>query len=233
MTEDDLLFDACTILESAGINYWICHGTLLGIVREGRILPWDHDIDIGVWSNEVTKSTILGLFSKNGYVKEDIDEDNQCLHLIKSGKFKVDINFYEIIEDRAVVRWVTLKLGISYRIISKFAEGLSRQKNGFTSQTRLKSIGAQSIWYVGRLVAIFISKNIAENWINKIRAMGRDFVGYSYPVTLMQAVDYQYKNRNIRIPENPHQVLLLTYGEDWKVPKRSYKWEEDANNLYR
>lgn len=36
------------LLEEAGIPYFIDHGTLLGIVRDGDLMPWDDDIDISV-----------------------------------------------------------------------------------------------------------------------------------------------------------------------------------------
>lgn len=32
--------------------YWVDAGSLLGIVREGRLLPWDRDIDLGVWADD-------------------------------------------------------------------------------------------------------------------------------------------------------------------------------------
>ena len=59
MNKDEILFEVCDILKINSINYWICHGTLLGIVRENRILPWDNDIDIGVWAHEVSKNDII------------------------------------------------------------------------------------------------------------------------------------------------------------------------------
>ena len=40
------------ILTENKINYWICHGTLLGIIRDNQLIPWDHDIDIGVIENK-------------------------------------------------------------------------------------------------------------------------------------------------------------------------------------
>lgn len=46
MNEDEKVFrDVSELLHQHNVNFWICHGTLLGIVREGRLLPWDHDMD--------------------------------------------------------------------------------------------------------------------------------------------------------------------------------------------
>jgi len=43
-----LLIDTISILEKNNIPYWLDDGTLLGIIRDGMLLPWDVDIDIGV-----------------------------------------------------------------------------------------------------------------------------------------------------------------------------------------
>ena len=58
-TQDDNIFkEVVKILNDNKINYWICHGTLLGIVRENRLLPWDHDIDFAIWDDEYSSSHI-------------------------------------------------------------------------------------------------------------------------------------------------------------------------------
>ena len=37
---------AIKILNKKKIDYWICHGTLLGLVRDKKLIKWDNDIDI-------------------------------------------------------------------------------------------------------------------------------------------------------------------------------------------
>jgi phosphorylcholine metabolism protein LicD len=43
------------ILNACDINYWLEGGTLLGIRREGRLLPWDNDIDISMMIDQKPK----------------------------------------------------------------------------------------------------------------------------------------------------------------------------------
>ena len=46
------LLDLKAVLDKAGIQFFLISGTLLGCIRENKILAHDKDIDIGVWSDE-------------------------------------------------------------------------------------------------------------------------------------------------------------------------------------
>ena len=43
------------ILESNGVRYWLEGGSLLGAVRHGDIIPWDYDVDIGIYQDDIPK----------------------------------------------------------------------------------------------------------------------------------------------------------------------------------
>lgn len=43
------------VLDDAGVRYWLDSGTLLGIIREQRLLPWDTDMDISLDSESVSR----------------------------------------------------------------------------------------------------------------------------------------------------------------------------------
>jgi phosphorylcholine metabolism protein LicD len=65
---ENLLRAATSIFEGHKIQYWLEGGTLLGIRRENRLLPWDDDLDISLHVTETSKlkSLIKDLKSK-GY----------------------------------------------------------------------------------------------------------------------------------------------------------------------
>ena len=130
MNKDEILFEVCDILKINSINYWICHGTLLGIVRENRILPWDNDIDIGVWAHEVSKNDIIKIFKSLGFSIEPTNDKDQSIHFIKNDKDKVDINFYEVIENTAAVRWMIKKNDFFNKFKIKIFEGLIKKSIG-------------------------------------------------------------------------------------------------------
>ena len=51
----DNLFNILDILEDNNIAYWIDYGTLLGAARDGKIITWDNDADIGCYTEDYAK----------------------------------------------------------------------------------------------------------------------------------------------------------------------------------
>ena len=51
----EILLFIIEILASEGIRYFVDHGTLLGLVRDGDIISWDDDIDFSIHSDDLEK----------------------------------------------------------------------------------------------------------------------------------------------------------------------------------
>jgi len=63
-----MLDTVTSILDKHNIPYWLEGGTLLGVVRENRLLPWDNDVDISIYVDDLDKlMSILNKFRFRGY----------------------------------------------------------------------------------------------------------------------------------------------------------------------
>jgi len=63
-----MLIQIAKHLESCDIQYWLEGGTLLGIRREGRLLPWDNDVDLSLMVDQYPKlDAFYDLLKKSGY----------------------------------------------------------------------------------------------------------------------------------------------------------------------
>ncbi|KAG7266865.1 hypothetical protein CRUP_026072 [Coryphaenoides rupestris] len=64
------------ILESSGVRYWLEGGTLLGAARHQDIIPWDYDVDLGIYLEDIPNCEQLknldagSLVDAGGYVWE-------------------------------------------------------------------------------------------------------------------------------------------------------------------
>ncbi|NIB42087.1 hypothetical protein HBA55_20950 [Pseudomaricurvus alkylphenolicus] len=66
---EDLLWKTLSQLESAGVHAFAHAGTLLGLEREGHLLPYDKDMDIGLPFEEIPAA--LELLTRNGWMELD------------------------------------------------------------------------------------------------------------------------------------------------------------------
>ncbi|NXF42062.1 FKRP protein, partial [Nyctibius bracteatus] len=60
-------------LEAAGVRYWLEGGSLLGAVRLGDIIPWDYDVDLGIYREDVKKCRWLAAVAARGEAVEDAE----------------------------------------------------------------------------------------------------------------------------------------------------------------
>lgn len=57
-TANHLLLETKTICDSLKVPFGVHQGTLLGIIRDGILLPWDHDIDLWLFGD--TEQLMIG-----------------------------------------------------------------------------------------------------------------------------------------------------------------------------
>ena len=70
---DQNFVEIIKLLNNENISYWVSNGTLLGLIRDKKLIPWDHDIDIGIFRKDISKTTLIDLMISNGYKIKDKD----------------------------------------------------------------------------------------------------------------------------------------------------------------
>ncbi|NOZ07793.1 MAG: LicD family protein [FCB group bacterium] len=83
-----LLEKIADVIETEKCEYWLDGGTLLGAVRDGKLIPWDHDLDLGLKykSDEQIRSLITAL-KKKFYVR--VLPFSRKTHIWQLGKYRV------------------------------------------------------------------------------------------------------------------------------------------------
>ncbi|XP_041259790.1 fukutin-related protein, partial [Onychostruthus taczanowskii] len=87
-------------LEAAGVRHWLEGGTLLGAVRLGDIIPWDYDVDVGIYRDDVPKCRWLAAVAATGRPVEDpqgffwekaTEGEFYRVHFSRSNRLHVDL----------------------------------------------------------------------------------------------------------------------------------------------
>lgn len=232
LNEDNQIFNrVCNLLNQNKINFWVCHGTLLGIIRENRLLPWDHDIDFAVWDHEISKDKIIKLFLKNGFEQEFVFGDLDCLHFYGANK-KIDISFYKVNKDIASIKWAAPPKFLIHKLYVYFVQTIWQKS---FSSIELSDHKVKKIFQIIFILLAFIIRFLlTRNTKLKLYKHALKFInytGYSYPIDLMVFDKIKFNDLLVTIPKNPRRHLEITYGPNWEVAKKEYIWYEEATNL--
>ncbi len=77
-----MLSDSFKILNESDIHYWLDWGSLLGIIRDGDLIPYDSDIDLGIFLEDIDNYYKLKeKFEIKGYSFHNIDKFSLSLSL--------------------------------------------------------------------------------------------------------------------------------------------------------
>lgn len=94
------------VLEENEIYYWIEYGTLLGAIREKKIIEHDYDIDIGVLESKIDKVKLEKVLKKSGFKKiSEISLNGKVTeNKYKYKKLKIGIDFYFFYEEKDKIK---------------------------------------------------------------------------------------------------------------------------------
>ncbi len=205
------------ILKEHNINYWVCHGTLLGIIRDKKLINWDHDIDIAVLENKNLRRIFPTIMKKKGFkeVKKTFLKEDGMLKFVKKGGREVDINFYKIdkFKKNVYVKWYIPK-----NSFMKILDVLS-----FSKKYRGKYHKFINLLSFSEKIFQIIKKFLV------IRDLFYKNAGYSHHKKYASNIKkYKFNGIDINIPNNSIGYLKDLYGNNWRIPRKNYNWVKNS-----
>jgi phosphorylcholine metabolism protein LicD len=227
----EILKEIKEVFDAAGISYWLDCGTLLGAVREQRIIPWDNDIDFGVREEDWTKIlSILSEFKKRRfYIEvEDFRLPNSYTYklilLFRSGWF-IGIQPY-ILKGKNAIRLDIRESFIARGLIMVY-HLLVLNKAHVAHKNEL------FLRVANNLVALTTSKlrkPLSQVILFMLQALRR--ICFDYYIIVVPRHHFEklstikFYGETFSVPCDVEKYLEHRYGKDWRIPKKEWKeWE--------
>jgi len=224
------LIDVKEVLDSNNVPFWLEHGTLLGAVREGKIISGDNDIDLASKFESVIFNfdEISKRFYNMGY---DVYLTDVKLTL-KRGKEQISIFLYRkgIIPEHRHRYRVSKRNYLAHILLYGFLEGLTTQYKDNIHHFTMKK---QIIYLLKRFMMCLPEKK--KLW-ELITAVGKkigclyvfDIAFPEYYVDRLKEITFY--GVKVNIPIESEKYLAWMYGKDWRIPNKDY---DRALDFYR
>lgn len=226
------LEDVKAVLDQKSISFWLEDGTLLGAVRDGRMIPWDHDMDLGSFEDsfksEVMRKEITRKLEKKGFSvfffpnSVALYKDDFHIDIIL---FKKSDNGFRV--DRFLSENKTSHLLVKLHKLSKAS---------FYGRPRLKNIAGKRDLIKANF--FFIIHSLPRILRNSIYGIVRNLLSdyektrhYSMQIPakhFKSLKKIKYGGQSVNIPYFAEEYLEKKYG-DWKTPPKNpaeWKWYE-------
>lgn len=224
---------AVSLLSKNSVHFWVDAGTLLGLTRDQSLIPWDSDIDLGVWKDSVTEEEIIRIFEEENFVVESLlPEGRPCINCFSQDsacEFYVDIAFYSREDGYALYESYYRDyehLSIFQKMILFLANRLqskqSQEKGSGSHKNQLKINAYKAI---EALIYQIIPQNLRLSIAKKLmsfleRTLPKFKVVYKYPEHFYDELkQVELLGVAVNVPNDTESFLETAYGQDWRIPK--------------
>lgn len=212
------------VLDKAGIRYWLDFGALLGAVRDGRIMEWDKDIDLGVTCDNWQKivSTIPEFVRRGFWVHHDSSGVffMKVLFLVKPGCC-IELMGYQAQGEYALHLGLKPTNPISDFLCKLFVVTITQ---GWARCNRKLQVAVK----LYSLLPSRLRKPLPMAMGRMYRGTGSVMYEWVIPRQYFEQLGIiEFYGMTFNIPSQVEDYLKCHYGDDWKTPKREWNCVRD------
>ncbi len=218
-------------LDDAGVHWWVDHGTLLGLVREGGFLPWDDDLDLSFRRCDHAEVVAAVLRHKPELRARMIVTARGVKLLPHSENERVlDISSYVPQGDELVKTFVRARRGhggrtrrwsallyVPFALIETYLHGLDRH-----------------LWAPGRRWPAALGRTLIAlvAWPAVLRERAGIQQLSKVPKSLLERRERRvWYGAALPVPSDAAGYLEHRYGADWRTPRRTWTWWDDDHTV--
>ena len=213
------------------IEYWLDFGTLLGAVRDGKIIEWDSDIDLSVWYKDYLKVGSVCLKLKD--IGFNVYFNTKSEIAISKNLCRITINFYESLDNKAVKDFSSPK-----NFLGKFVQLITNHLNSVLVVSDHSDVKSESkiikiISKISMKTPNKIKTNFVQNMLKKViyffdKKISSSYIYSEVPIHFFNDFKtIKFYGMEFKVPAKTEKYLEFRYGKDWRIPRKDYIFQTD------
>jgi len=226
----DLLRQVKEVLDEHNVEFWLDCGTLLGAVRDGKFIAWEHDIDLGSWCEKVPETVEISVskaLCDRGF-KVWIAENHMSTK--REDDLCADINFYRLINDQAIKPTLFPK-----NLFGKFLRAWLpalwapyHPRRVSKIKSPVKRFIVKNLINISRAMPSLLRERLAQIVSAVYEKIGSEDVPWIVPSRYFSDLStMRFYGMEFKVPAETEGYLAYRYGEGWRTPRTDWETVRD------